>query len=186
MSTDTVLDSVATVVEIIGGLATVLAIVVGGIWAYFKFVKGRTFRPRLEVGILGEWREIDGTHLLQTTVSVKNIGASQVELLQRGTGLRISRIADSASGQVALAWEDGPVIAILEDHAWIEPGETISDDALVRLRVTRPEPVRMDVRLVWKWHGGTANIVVNARRILWPAPDAPDRSKGGDDDVPAV
>jgi hypothetical protein len=37
-----------TIVDVLQKLFTIAAIVVGGIWAYFNFFKGRTYRMRLE------------------------------------------------------------------------------------------------------------------------------------------
>jgi hypothetical protein len=71
----TFLDNVKTVVDIIGTGVTAAAVIIGGIWAYFKFVKGRTFRPRLEVGLAGQWRLFNGKDLLHARVTLKNIGA---------------------------------------------------------------------------------------------------------------
>jgi len=65
------LDDIKTIVEIIGTAVTAAAVVIGGSWAYFKFVKGRTYRPRLEVGLSGQWRPVDERHLLQARISVK-------------------------------------------------------------------------------------------------------------------
>jgi hypothetical protein len=56
----------------------------------------------------GEWFAVDGKRLLLAGVRLKNIGASVVELLQKGIGLRVSTLGD-------------------DEHAWIEPGETVAD-----------------------------------------------------------
>ena len=49
------LESVNAVVDIIGTSVTAIAIIIGGFWAYFKFAKGRTYRPRFEVLLAGQW-----------------------------------------------------------------------------------------------------------------------------------
>jgi len=53
-TTSSGLDDAKTVAEIIGTLITALAVIVGAVWAYYRFVKGRTYRPRLEVSMGGE------------------------------------------------------------------------------------------------------------------------------------
>ncbi len=164
-TTSSGLDDVKTVAEIVGTLITALAVVVGAVWAYYRFVKGRTYRPRLEVSMGGEWLTIDGKRLLLARVRLKNIGASVVELLQKGTGLRVSSLADSDEPGI-VSWLPGRVYTILEEHAWIEPGETVSDDVLLRLAVAEGQPVLFEARLVWKWSGGKRNIVVFARQVV--------------------
>jgi hypothetical protein len=85
-----VLANVSTVVGVVGTSATTVALVVGGLWAYFRFIKGRTYRPRLEVGMSGQWRHIGEKYLLHARITVRNIGGSKVSLLQKGTGLKVS------------------------------------------------------------------------------------------------
>jgi hypothetical protein len=163
------LEQVKTATDIAGTVITSLAVIIGAVWAYFKFVKGRTFRPRLEVELSGQWRDVDGRELLQARIRLKNIGASQVDLLQRGTGLRVSGLADEVQGQpavVAVAWEAFRIFPILERHAWIEPGETVSDEMLLDLGVDKPVTTLFEARLVWRWSRGKKNVVVNARRVI--------------------
>ncbi|MGH9193394.1 MAG: hypothetical protein ACRDZ0_13090 [Acidimicrobiales bacterium] len=159
------LDHAKTVADIVGTLITAVAVIVGAVWAYYRFFKDRTYRPRLEVSMAGEWLTVDGERLLLARVRIKNIGSSVVELLQRGTGLRVSSLGDSDSPR-PINWEPGRVYTILEEHAWIEPSETVSDDVLLRLAVPEGQPVLFETRLVWKWSGGKRNIVVFARQVL--------------------
>ena len=187
----TLLGDIQTVVDIVGTAATAVALTVGGFWAYFKFVKGRTFRPRLEVGMSGQWRQLDGTNLLHARITVRNIGNSVVTLLQKGTGLRVSvPAADQETAPAAMAWTVLRVFEILGEHDWIEPGETVSDDVLLNLGVPEPIPVKFESRLVWRWSGRDSDdIVVLSRQVLpvgcilegsAEAPDGrPTRNDGG-------
>jgi hypothetical protein len=172
-ATSSGLDDAKTVADIVGTLITAVAVSVGAVWAYYRFFKDRTYRPRLEVSMGGEWFAVDGERLLLARVQIKNIGSSVVELLQKGTGLRVSTMAADASESDAprpVEWVPGRVYKILEEHAWIEPGETVSDDVLLRLAVPAGQPVLFETRLVWKWSGGKHNIVVFARQVV-PASD---------------
>jgi hypothetical protein len=160
-------DAFQTVTDIAGTLVTSLAIIVGGVWAYFKFVKGRTYRPRLEVDLAGEWHIVNGCQCLRARVAVKNIGASVVTLRQKGTGLRVSVPIDDRQGIPALVeWQSLRVFPIFEEHNWIEPGETIKDDLLLDLALTEPGLTLLEARLVWAWSKRQGNVAVFARRIL--------------------
>lgn len=168
-ATSSGLDDAKTVADIVGTLITAVAVIVGAVWAYYRFFKDRTYRPRLEVSMGGEWLVVDGERLLLARVQIKNIGSSVVELLQKGTGLRVSAMAADTSESDAprpVEWVPGRVYRVFQEHAWIEPGETVSDDVLLRLAVPAGQPVLFETRLVWKWSGGKHNIVVFARQVV--------------------
>jgi hypothetical protein len=164
-SATSALDTFGTWTDAIGTIITAAAVITGGIWAYFKFAKGRTFRPRLEIEMSGQWLTISRKHWLQARIRVTNIGAAKVTLRQDGTGLRVRVLATTQSPAPDYArWQQAGWLTVLEDHAWIEPGETVSDDLLLNLGA-RPVPVRLDARLIMeRKHRG--NIEVNARQVL--------------------
>jgi hypothetical protein len=75
------------VAQTVESITATLALVAGGIFASIKFLKNRTYRPRLDVSIETE-RVASGERLgLLCQVIVKNIGTSKVSLQQYGTGL---------------------------------------------------------------------------------------------------
>ena len=118
----TVFDNVKNVVDVAGTFVTAAAIIVGGLWAYFKFVKNRTYRPRLEVTMQAQWRVVRDVRLLQARVTVKNIGASSVRLIQHGTGLRINRLGQVPMPEAVVVWSKLRVFPLLVEHQWIDPG----------------------------------------------------------------
>lgn len=154
----------------VGSVVTALAVIVGGLWAYFKFVRGRTYRPRLDVKMLAQWRFINGRHLLHARVTVTNIGASVVRLNQNGgTGLRVSVLsAQQPDPPDTASWDVVRVFEIFLDHEWIEAGETVSDDQLIDIDSDAPEVSLFEARLVWGWSGGKNEIVVMARQVIPP------------------
>ena len=158
-----------TVVDIAGTLVTAAAVIIGGLWAYFRFIKDRVYRPRLEVGLFGQWRQLSGRPVLHARVTVKNIGATDVELLQEGTGLTVKRGVDvQPVPPAATAWEPVAAFSILEDHQWIEPNETVSDDLLLRLGVATPEPTLFRASLRWKFGSTDKSIVIVVARKIIP------------------
>jgi hypothetical protein len=173
----------------VGSIVTAGAVLVGGTWTYFKFIRGRTYRPRLSVDVAGQWRVINGADVLHVRVRVTNIGASKVSLNQYGSGVRVSfptagQRADEIEWEPILAPARGDndaantekpkprVFEVLGEHEWIEPGETVSDELLLNL--LRPPSIYMlEVRLSWgmsEQHNEYSNkdVVVFARRILPP------------------
>lgn len=159
------LDTFRSWADAVGTAVTAVAVVTGGLWAYFKFAKGRTFRPRLEIEMSGQWLKVNRTYWLQVRIRVKNIGASKVTLRQEGTGLRVRVLAAAQRPAPDYArWKPAGWLTVLEDHAWIEPGETVSDDLLLGLG-PGGVPVRLDARLVVA-RKVLKNIEVNARQVL--------------------
>jgi hypothetical protein len=171
------LDTLGSVVDVIGGLVTAGAVVVGGFWAYVKLIKGRTYRPHVEVAVDGEWLGPNGLLGLRLSITVKNIGAGKVEVLQRGSGVMVSRTADAQPAPPAeTAWEPLGVYEIFVEHQWIEPGETIRDELLLRLPLD-PQVVEVQTRLVLAWK--PQNVSVHARRVLVPNGSGPADGSSG-------
>lgn len=168
MADASALDDAKTIMEIVGGAVTALAVVIGGGWALWRFGKERTYLPRLEVDLSGQWVEVDGSRVLLARIRVRNIGTARVDLRQHGTGLRISRldggIAAFAAGDAR--WQSIKVWSILQEHKWIEPSETVSDDLVVKLDVPIGEPVLFEARLVWQNSQTDGPIVVFARKVV--------------------
>jgi hypothetical protein len=160
-------SDVQTGVSLLGTTTTVLAVVVGGLWAYFKFLRGRTYRPRLSVGMEARWCLVNERHLVHARITVKNIGVSVVTPRQRGMGLRVSVLSPQQPKPPAgVGWDVVRVFEILREHEWIEAGETVSDDLLLDIDSTEPEVLLFESRLPWSWSGHKKEIVVIARQVF--------------------
>lgn len=167
-----------TIIDIIGTIVTAGAVIIGGLWAYFRFVKDRVYRPRLEVGLFGQWREIAGKSMLHARVTVKNIGSTDIELMQEGTALIVESIDGELSAPpTGVRWKPVHASPILEHHEWIEPNETISDDLLLRLDSV-PEPVMFRCVLRWKWGSAGGDIVLVVTRKIIPVESTLDGAGG--------
>jgi len=156
------LDNIKSIVGIVGPSITALALIIAGIWAYFKFAKGRTFKDRLQVDLDGWWHIADGRNLLQARVTLKNIGSSRI-LLEDGTRLKVSRLAAleyHLPGRRSVVWREVEKVEIFSEHDWIEPGETVSDDVLLDLETPEPVIALFEVTLVCR------RDEVSARRII--------------------
>jgi hypothetical protein len=162
-------SDVQTGVSLLGTTTTALAILVAGLWAYFKFLRGRTYRPRLSVEMFAQWHLVNERHLVHARITVKNIGASVVVPRQRGMGLRVSALAPQQPKPPAEAgWDVVRVFDVLSEHEWIEAGETVSDDLLLDIDSAEPEVLLLEARLPWSWSGHKKEIVVIAREVFVP------------------
>jgi len=151
----TALANAQSVVEIIGTTVTAVAVIIGAIWAYYKFVKGRTFRQRLKIEAEAAWIE-QGKHLfIHCSVALSNIGASQFDIVQEGTALRVFTLESPTSDPSGtIVWKRVETAEIFARHSWIEPAEKIIDDVLVR-------PLNGDEKRITKLE---TRVVVRRRR----------------------
>src|SRR6266571_1769577 len=134
-------------------LAKICAIIFGGIAAYWKFFKGKTFHPRLEPSVTA--RQLVGKDkrlYLAVVCKAKNVGLSRININHRASALRVLCPQGSwADDIVEVEWPSKALLAVdvFQSHKWIEGGETIEDEHLfvlpndvslaykVELRVTR-------------------------------------------------
>jgi len=131
------LSNTQKLVDIAQQLVTIIAIIVGGFWAYFNFVKGRFYRPRLELDISGEVTLHDDISYLLVTGEVKNVGLSKFENTQ-ATTLEVlwCEAEEGITIPESIWWErfpEDPAWSLFEAHEWIEPGETIEDKRVIMI-----------------------------------------------------
>ena len=58
----------------VSAIITAVGVIIAGGFAYFKFIKGRTFRPRCSIDIDPQLMEIGESRALQVSVTVRNEG----------------------------------------------------------------------------------------------------------------
>lgn len=129
------LSTLQTLADIAQKTAAAIAIVGTAGWAYFKFVRGRTFRWRLELTISGEVRRGQGIVYLLTNSTAKNIGLSKFEIDHEKSGLRVMTYAtEGAVTEARLAeWSPLSTWAVLEGRETLEPGEPAAEELLIEL-----------------------------------------------------
>jgi hypothetical protein len=123
------------------------AVIVGGIWAYYKFFRGRTFRPRLELAISGRASEATGLTNVLISVQLNNVGLSRVAISQEGSAIRVFA-TDPTKTDGPAEWQRAITVGVFEKHGWIEPGETITDQVLVSVAGVGHKAVKLELRLV--------------------------------------
>ncbi len=129
------LSGAQMIVDLLQAVVATAAIVIGAVWAYYKFIKGRTFRPNLESTITGEATRDDGFIHLVATVTVKNIGASKVDIQRRHTALRVlgGKVGASTDIFEAIEWEHLGTRLAFETRSRLEPGGAAVDSDLFRV-----------------------------------------------------
>lgn len=130
-------------------LATISGIIVGGLWAYFKFFRGRVFVPRLDTELSATLSQRAQGDLIIARLKLKNVGLSLVAMHQKGTAIRISACKDDPIGRPGIPqWVKLKVFSVLEHHKWIEAGETIAEEVMIALPASGFIAYRLELRLV--------------------------------------
>ncbi len=146
-------EVVSTALEDLERAFTILAIIAGGAWVYFNFLRGRTYQPRLELSVSGSIAERDGLTYIVATIVLKNVGLSRVELKREGTACTVKRATKQVGmGEFSVVkdWADVGISRIFENHRWIEPGETVLDHCVAAIPKTDTGVCRFEARVVGK------------------------------------
>lgn len=121
------------------------ALIIGGIWAYFKFVVGRIFQANVEPRITGEVSRVGKEIYLITNANVKNIGSSRIDIDHGHTVLRVLTAESAPYGTNGrITWTHFRTEFMLEDHDLLEPGETALDTMFFQLRDHNYVAIRLD------------------------------------------
>ena len=67
------LNTAAAETSLLVNSVTVLALLVGGLWAYFKFAKGRNLSLKAQIDASGSWRLLEGRHLVMFEIELENV-----------------------------------------------------------------------------------------------------------------
>jgi hypothetical protein len=118
--------------DVVDKVTKILAVFIGGVWAYLNYIRGRTFKRRLEPNVSGKLIRAQGTLLLSGLVQVKNVGLSRVAINQRGSAVTIAALllGDTAKPP-ELSEKELQVRSVFEANGWIEPGEQIQESFLL-------------------------------------------------------
>jgi len=178
------LGDAGTVVQIIGTSVQAIALLVAGVWAYYRFAKGRGFFARADFSI--ELRRVrpGERDLIQVEAVVKNAGGSELLLANPAVIQRLSFL--SASGAVLGSppnWHqvpppDGHAAELFTGHRMIEPAETVRDETLIPLPnlglAAQPLAWRVGMELQVRRRSlrpSRRYVVWHAAAILVPGPD---------------
>jgi hypothetical protein len=133
------------------------AIIVAGVWAFFRFVKGRTLKYKAELLIEGTAFSGDGLRGVRVHVHLQNRGVTKIPIYSAWVRVLTLHRPDWRS----TAWKRGKTVRVFTDQGWVEPGEPIVDEVLIALdEETLPLAYRLDVAVFSK-----KNIL--RRRVGW-------------------
>jgi hypothetical protein len=146
---------------------SILAVLAGGWFAYLKFIRGRVYHSRLEPVLSGRVFRTDKQTFLLAVITVKNVGATRVDIDQNGTGLRVFSctlvVDDAAPNEVD--WTRITTTEVLTQHEWVESGETVTDTVMITL-----PPDKVAIKLELRLEPKRRKVTWLARTIVEIAP----------------
>ncbi len=132
------------------GFATAIGIVVGGLFAYFKFFRQGEHDPRLQPAVTAQTMIHDGDVYIVATVTAQNTGQVDVELNLESCTLLILTTSSAAAG-----WRERSIIQVFGKHKRVQPGETLEDQAWIEITREDEIGVRLDL------------TVAGAKELTW-------------------
>lgn len=152
--------------------AQVVAVVAGGAWAYWRYVRGRTFGARGDLTLSASlWAsESDPAYAaIAVRASLRNTGLSRIKLAY---GKKIVLVDWVPRGRWMLSenelyWGPGAgmrQVVIFDDQDMVDSGEAIVDDVIIPV----PSPLLPDRPLAYRVRGYvTRGRSWPARRLKW-------------------
>jgi hypothetical protein len=147
-------------------------IVVGGIFTYFKFIKDRVYRPRVDLAVDAGLVDLgNGERHLVCRLSVTNKGATKLALSHEGTAVIIRTGKPGWDALDQFLWSDlgeSAVVDVFAKHDWLESTETIREDVAVRASTDLTCMYRVELRLniVHPSPGRRDRITINTSRVV--------------------
>jgi hypothetical protein len=139
------------VADAVQAFVTAGGIVVGGVFTYYKFLKDRIYRPRLDLQIDSDRIRLGDRHFLVCRLSVENKGATKLSLMHDGIALIVRSGTVDPRPLRMVRWsdiEDSAVVDAYAAHDWIESAETIRDSAMVSVDSDDSQAYRVELRIV--------------------------------------
>lgn len=138
-------------------LITGVGIIIGGVFAYYRFFKEETHKSRLQPSISGVVGTKDSTIYLQARVVAENTGRTSVSLGRGATALQVSTRENGDKDWTLRATE-----RVFTIQGYVQPGETIIDQVWMEITDNGEVAIRLELVLLASENvGWLATEVVN-------------------------
>jgi hypothetical protein len=149
------LKDIRDFVDIVFKSIAAIATIVGGAWAYYHFIKGRVFKPRLTLSTSARRLQTQGTEYVLSTIELSNVGLSRIEIAS--ADIRVCSISGTAVDLPQLIWLK--TVNVLLAHSSVEPGEILKEQNILALASDQNLPILLDFRVVAKGISFTATTI---------------------------
>jgi hypothetical protein len=117
------------------------AVLLGGVWTYWNYQKGRTYEQKLELDIVGTVFT-RGNLYCDIKLTVKNIGNTQHVVEHEDTSCELSIVREDLSEEIIRVFD------IFTEDDTLEPGEAMADTLCWSVPETAERIVWMKVTLL--------------------------------------
>jgi hypothetical protein len=153
--------------DVADAIVKFIALLVGAAWALMNYLRGRTYKRKLELGIIGKLFRRNGKLYLSILCRLKNVGLAMYPIQQEGSACQIYAF-------MGLKPELVRTYPVFTDHGWIEPGEQIEHPLMVRIAVDESKLVGLQIKLIIL----SGTIVWTSSSIIeFPDPEQPATAK---------
>jgi len=118
--------------QVILNVVQALALVVGGLFVYFKFIRSRTFARRAALDVDASLVQVDDKLVLRVEVVLRNLGLAKIPL--RAHRQVVTLWATTTAGfspGANLFWDEWMVSEVFKTDEYVESQEKIKDVALL-------------------------------------------------------
>jgi hypothetical protein len=129
-------QTAVNVADIIYHMVAATALIIGGGWAYLKYIRGRTFVRRLDVRATGTVQKTPRMIRLVVEVDASNVGLRDLEINPAESGLRVYTLSarpEAVEEAAEARWEFVGTWEIFETQRRLEPGESVRDPHLLEI-----------------------------------------------------
>lgn len=148
------------ITDVLLNLLQMIALIIGGSWAYHKYARGRTFSERLIPEISGRLIQLEGKLYLAVTIQLKNVGQSVIGFRPGASSLDLFGYVDPTSTSIVDV-NNKPLAqlpVLTERKLSIEPNSILEETRFLFI----PDSVEIALRL-------TLEIVSANDRDTWYA-----------------
>ena len=117
--------------QTVANLVQAFALLVGGAWVYFKFIRGRTFARRGQLDVSATVTSFANCPVIRVQATFTNAGLSRIPL--EGAAQMVDLQAAPVAGWTPganLAWLDLMTADIFASHSSVEAQEAITDEVM--------------------------------------------------------
>ncbi|MEM8639981.1 MAG: hypothetical protein AAGG51_14370 [Cyanobacteria bacterium P01_G01_bin.54] len=161
------LDNLESLTKIIQSVITSLGLLIGGIWAYFKFLKGRIYQPRMELSVDCEvYSQQDSPARLQIKAVLRNLGLSRINIDSESSGIRIYKalertaIDSMPADALESEWVRIGTFSVFDGQNWIDSSEKIRSEKIIECN-SRGMTFKVDIIVMsddQQWYSSCVSI----------------------------
>jgi len=172
------LSDPSTIITMTQDVTTTVAVLVGGGWAYLKYVKGRVYADRAELTVTADLYGASGELMAVAVVTLANKGLTRLRFQPGAKVMYLYAARRMPASEVVVPAEDKIVVdEILTGHDWLEAQESVTEQVVFVLPKDDWLTLRFEAQ-VW-----AARRRWRRRGIRWIASSAipgPDWQRGGE------